>query len=90
MDRLEASISGRVQGVNYRFYTQRQAERLGLTGYALNCGDGSVEVVAEGERADLERLLAWLQQGPPSARVEQVSPRWKAATGAYARFEVRP
>ncbi len=89
MDRLEALVAGRVQGVNFRFYTQRQAEQLGLTGYALNCDDGSVEVVAEGERAALEQLLAWLHQGPPSARVDRVSPRWKAATGGFAHFEVR-
>jgi acylphosphatase len=88
--RLEVLVSGRVQGVNFRAHTQREAERLGLKGYALNRADGSVEVVAEGARTALEKLLAWLQHGPAQARVEQVRPRWQAARGEFARFEVRP
>ena len=83
-------MTGRVQGVNFRSYTRREAERLGLHGYALNRADGSVEVVAEGERAALETLLAWLRHGPPLARVDQVSPQWPPASGGFARFEVRP
>lgn len=90
MERLKAIVTGVVQGVNFRAYTRREAARLGLNGYALNRSDGAVEVVAEGERAALEKLLLWLQHGPPSARVDQVSPRWETATGEFARFEVRP
>lgn len=89
-NRLEAIVTGRVQGVYFRAHTQRQAEQLGLTGYALNHADGSVAVVAEGERAALEQLLAWLQHGPPAARVAQVSPQWTPATGEFTHFEARP
>ena len=89
MERLDVVVTGRVQGVNFRFYTQREAERLGLRGYVLNRPDGSVEVVAEGERAALEVLLAWLRHGPPAARVEQLTPQWAPPAGGFARFEVR-
>jgi acylphosphatase len=90
VERLEVIVTGRVQGVNFRYYAQREAERLGLHGYALNRADGSVEVVAEGERAALETLLAWLRRGPPMARVDQASPQWPPAAGGFAHFEVRP
>ena len=83
-------MTGRVQGVNFRAYTQREAARLGLCGYALNCADGSVAVIAEGKRATLELLLRWLERGSPFARVEQVTPRWARATGEFTGFEVRP
>ena len=83
-------VTGRVQGVNFRYYTQREAERLGLHGYALNRADGSVEVVAEGEHTALETLLAWLHHGPPAARVDQLAPQWSPVAGGFARFEVRP
>ncbi len=88
--RLKVVVEGYVQGVNFRWYTQREAQRLGLKGYALNRSDGTVEVVAEGEHARLEQLLAWLQHGPSSARVDQLSPQWGEASGEFARFEVRP
>jgi len=66
-------IRGRVQGVWFRESTRHEAERLGLKGHALNLEDGSVEVVAVGGSAEVEKLAAWLLHGPPLARVEQVS-----------------
>ena len=89
MERLQAIVTGRVQGVNFRAHAQAEATRLGLTGYALNRNDGSVQVVAEGERAALEQLLAWLRRGPPSARVDDVRAKWQAARQEFSRFEVR-
>jgi len=66
-------VHGRVQGVGFRYSTQHEAPRLGLTGYARNMDDGSVEVVACGESGKVEQLLAWLKAGGPrSARVERV------------------
>lgn len=65
-------VSGRVQGVFFRASTREQALRLGLTGYAKNLADGSVDVVACGADAALAELEAWLQHGPPSARVASV------------------
>lgn len=87
--RLQAEVYGRVQGVYYRATAQRNAIDLGLTGWVRNRGDGSVELVAEGPRVDLERLAAWLWQGPPAARVSDVRLTWSAATGEFSRFGVQ-
>ncbi|MEJ8568984.1 acylphosphatase [Elongatibacter sediminis] len=65
-------VTGRVQGVWFRASTRREAERLGLSGRAVNLADGSVEVVAAGPQAALDALAAWLRRGPPMARVESV------------------
>ncbi len=66
-------VHGMVQGVGFRYSTQREGEKLGLTGYARNLDDGSVEVVACGEAGQVEKLLAWLKAGGPrSARVDKV------------------
>jgi len=62
-------VSGRVQGVFFRASTQRQAERLGLRGWAVNLPDGRVEVLAVGSAAALQQLGDWLHEGPPTAKV---------------------
>ena len=68
-----AWLYGRVQGVDSRYTTQHEAQRLGLTGYAKNMDDGSVEVVACGESDRVEQLMKWLKAGGPrSARVDRV------------------
>ncbi len=87
--RLHATVHGRVQGVNFRYYTLHRARELGLTGYVRNLWNGSVEVVAEGPRAGVEELLAFLHVGPRSAYVTRVDTRWPAPTGEFSRFEVR-
>lgn len=66
-------VEGRVQGVWFRESTRRQAESLGVTGYAINCPDGSVEVLACGKPEALGALAEWLQQGPPMAQVSSVT-----------------
>ena len=66
-------VSGRVQGVWFRASTREQAERLGISGHALNLPDGSVEVVACGETAALDELAAWLRHGPELARVDALT-----------------
>ena len=88
-ERLEATVKGRVQGVGFRYHVLQLARQLGLTGYVRNRWDGSVEVVAEGERSELERLLAYLQAGPRSATVTEVQTNWQAASGIFDSFEVR-
>ncbi|HED19822.1 MAG TPA: acylphosphatase [Gammaproteobacteria bacterium] len=65
-------ITGRVQGVFYRASTEREARQLGVTGYARNLPDGSVEVLACGEVAAVEELKLWLWSGPPASRVKDV------------------
>ena len=68
-------VTGRVQGVFFRASTQREAQKLGVTGYAHNLPDGSVEVLACGDTAAVEQLKEWLWQGPPGARVSEVECR---------------
>lgn len=65
-------VSGKVQGVWFRASTRDQATALGLTGHARNLADGRVEVLACGSDEALDRLAAWLQHGPPLARVDRV------------------
>jgi acylphosphatase len=65
-------VRGRVQGVGYRYFVLRQANALGLSGYARNQTDGSVEVVVEGKAADLGELEARLREGPAFATVDEV------------------
>ncbi|WP_202302554.1 acylphosphatase [Dryocola clanedunensis] len=68
-----AWVHGMVQGVGFRYSTQREAQNLGLTGYARNMDDGSVEVLACGEAGKVEQLIEWLKAGGPrSARVDKV------------------
>ncbi|HZP45873.1 MAG TPA: acylphosphatase [Candidatus Binataceae bacterium] len=87
--RLAIRVRGRVQGVFFRASARQEAAALGLVGFARNCDDGTVEIVAEGPRPALERLLAWTRVGPAQARVDEVETRWTAATGEFSRFEVR-
>lgn len=89
--RLHATARGRVQGVGYRMFAADGARRLGLDGYVRNLPDGhTVEVVAEGERAALEELLALLRRGPRMARVEGVGASWGPASDNLQPFEPRP
>lgn len=67
------SVTGHVQGVSFRAYTQRKAQQLRLTGYARNLDDGSVEVLAIGPAHAIAELEDWLHEGPPMARVESVN-----------------
>jgi acylphosphatase len=87
--RLHAIVHGRVQGVSFRYYTQLRARELGLGGFVRNLWDRTVEVVAEGRRADVEQLLSFLRVGPRAAFVTQVDARWQPPTHEFNRFEVR-
>ncbi|WP_437609059.1 acylphosphatase [Erwinia sp. V71] len=70
---IKAWIYGMVQGVGFRYFTQAQAKKLGLTGYAHNLADGSVEVLACGAAEQVDELVDWLKAGGPrSARVDKV------------------
>nr|WP_086938627.1 acylphosphatase [Thaumasiovibrio occultus] len=67
------TVTGRVQGVGFRYHTAHEGLKLSLTGYARNQADGSVEVMACGEPAAIEKLEVWLAQGPRMARVDSLS-----------------
>lgn len=87
---LRVIVSGDVQGVFFRAYAARLARGLGLTGFTQNLPRGdSVEVVAEGERKQLEELISHLRVGPPAASVENVITSWSDYTGIYSEFTIR-
>ena len=86
---LQATVYGRVQGVFFRAFVSRCARELGLTGYVRNLPDGAVEILAEGERRQLEKLLGYLKLGPSVARVDEVVTSWSEYTGNYSGFSVR-
>ncbi|MGD1996010.1 MAG: acylphosphatase [Anaerolineae bacterium] len=86
---LRAVVEGRVQGVNFRYYTVRTARRLGLSGWVANRLDGKVETIAEGPKPKLEEFLAYLHEGPPAALVTRVQSEWKPAAGQFDSFRVR-
>lgn len=87
--RLDALVTGRVQGVGFRYYVVGLAAELDLVGWVANEPDGSVRCVAEGRRLDLETLVGALGRGPLGARVDDVRATWSAALGSFDRFGVR-
>jgi acylphosphatase len=90
LSRLHATVKGRVQGVGFRAFVVDKANALGLRGWVRNRWDNTVEVVAEGDREELNRLLSALQQGPRMANVASVQVDWEAATGEFNYFYARP
>jgi len=86
---LQAIVYGYVQGVFFRAFVSTQAKELGLTGYVRNLPGGEVEVQAEGDREQLEKLIGYLKVGPPTARVSKVVTEWSDYTGNYSGFRVR-
>jgi acylphosphatase len=81
MPSLHAVVHGDVQGVGFRYFVQRRAEEMGIAGWVRNRPDGSVEVLAEGSRAALARLLEILGKGPGLADVDRVDAEWGKETG---------
>lgn len=85
---LHVYVSGRVQGVNYRYSTVMQAKKLGLKGWVKNLYDGRVEVLFEGEAELVDQMLSWCHQGPPMAYVTQVETFKKQYSGNFDDFTV--
>ena len=87
---LSATVYGRVQGVFFRYFVQNAAGELGLKGYVRNLASSdAVEVQAEGEKQQLNKLLEQLKVGPPGARVERVDVKWADYSGRFDDFSVR-
>ena len=82
-------ISGRVQGVGFRYFTHEVAIREGISGWVRNRPDGRVEAYVEGEADTVTRVERALRQGPPGARVEAVEVSTEPASGEYSQFEIR-
>ena len=86
--RVNIIVRGRVSGVFFRAATQREARRLGVTGWVKNRGDGSVELVAEGEEESIKEIISWSHHGPSAARGDNVDVRWRGYTGEFFEFAI--
>ena len=87
--RAQVRVTGRVQGVFFRQSTVEMARPLGVSGWVRNLPDGSVEALFEGERALVERAVAWCRQGPPRARVDDLTVTWLDGPAECAEFAIR-
>lgn len=85
---LRAVISGQVQGVGYRYSTREQAQLLGLVGWVRNLADGRVEAMVEGERVQVNSMMEWFKEGPPTAEVVGIDID-EQPLGAFRAFEIR-
>ena len=85
---LYLKISGRVQGVGFRYHARRKALGLGLSGWVRNLPDGSVEAYCEGGEENLKQFLAWAAKGPPGAFVRDLEKRFTQASGLYPGFTI--
>jgi acylphosphatase len=81
-------ISGRVQGVGFRYAMAEEARRLGVTGWVRNRRDGTVEAVVDGAAEAVDAFVVWARRGPPAARVTGVQISGSAET--FERFDLRP
>ena len=88
--RLHGIVRGRVQGVGFRWFVLSRGRSLGLTGEVRNLSNGSVEVSAEGFKADLEMLAVAIKEGPDSSHVEDFSIEWENYSGQFSAFEISP
>ncbi len=82
------TVTGKVQGVAYRVSAQEEADRLGIVGFAMNCGDGSVCIEAEGEQEKLDSFVRWCRKGPRGSDVQRVDSVPGEVKG-YTAFEIR-
>jgi acylphosphatase len=87
--RLKLIVSGRVQGVGFRWAAVAEAQRLRLSGWVRNLAGGDVEIVAEGDKDGLDKLTAWAYQGPRFASVSSVDQEWMEWSGGLAGFKIR-
>ncbi len=88
-ERAHVLVSGRVQGVSFRYYTVQEAQAAGVDGWVRNLWDGRVEAVFEGDTDAVQHMVAWVQQGPSSAQVENCEIDWQEPVGEFDSFRVR-
>ena len=90
MKAVSFCVSGRVQGVYFRVATRQVGERMGLQGWVRNRSDGAVEGHLQGDDEAVQALLDWCREGPPGARVEQLTWEPAAVDTKLAGFSIRP
>ena len=86
---VKLKIHGRVQMVLYRDSARRKAKKLDLVGWVMNQSDKTVQIVAEGEEDDLNKLIKWCYNGPMLAKVEKIDIDWQEAIGQFDKFEIK-
>ena len=89
MKRFHLTVAGRVQGVFYRDFVRREAEKLDITGHVKNLQDGNVEILAEGSEENLEKFISACKKGPLMAFVKNVDVKEEKATDEFDSFDVR-
>lgn len=89
MKQVEIIVSGKVQGVFYRHYTCKQADKLGILGYVQNLVNGDVKIVAQGEESQVDQLITWAKSGSPNAQVQNLY--WVSVENLdrFSKFTVR-
>ena len=87
--RAHVWVKGRVQGVGFRAHVEFYGRQVGVTGWVRNVGYDTVEAVAEGERAQVERFIAMMKEGPRASRVDESRIEWEEVTGEFVEFEVK-
>ena len=90
MKKIQVIVSGKVQGVGFRKYTQNKAEQLGVVGFVQNLSDGTVKIVAAGEDDRVDALINWAKSGSPPAKVDNLEiETMEYQSGEFDRFEIR-
>jgi len=87
--RVHIFVSGIVQGVFFRYFTKRTATKLGLKGWVKNLSDGRVEILAEGDKERIDKLVEWAKKGSPLARVENLEIEYGKYKGEFDCFAIR-
>jgi len=87
--RATIRVVGIVQGVMYRQNARRKAASMGLLGWIKNDSDGSVQIIAEGNKNSLNQFLEWCKRGTPTAEVEEVLCDWEEASGEFSKFDIK-
>jgi len=85
---VKLTVKGRVQGVGFRWFVQREAGRFGVNGYVKNLPNGDVEIEAEGEEKIVKEFIEQVQKGPPFSRVTDTLTEWKKYRQKHGSFEV--
>jgi len=89
LTRVHVYIQGRVQGVFYRHWTKKLAQRFGIVGWVRNLEDGRVEAIFEGEKGKIEKMIAACKKGPPLAFVSHIDVIKEEATGEFSGFAIK-
>lgn len=89
MKRVRILIEGKLQGANFRYHTQQEAQKLGLAGFVRNLSDGRIEIDAQGDDESVDKMLTWCQEGPQSAQLKSILFRYDEPNEHATDFIVR-